>query len=599
MNHRAGTAAIGAGSAGTSNAWPSALLLRATILLGFVLIAGFFILTFFWPLAIIAVRSLENPQDYVTNVTNGTIQIVLWRTIRMGAIVTLGCLILGYPSALAVSKMPPRMQALMLGLILLPALTSFLVRTYGWMTILGASGPVAPLLNYFGVAGNSLIGTFPGLIIAMIHMLLPLMILPVVASMRAIPANQLVAARSLGATPAEAFVRVFLPQSASGAVSGCILVFVVSLGFFVTPALIGGTRETTLAMLIYVYLSELVNWGRATSLAIILLSVVFIILLVSARVTNLWAAFGLSTLSAAPKRRRISGWTAGLTKWVGSVARRIPAWTARLHLSRIFLLITLVVLLLPLLFVVAVSFQSKRLISLPADGLSLRWYWVVLSDSQWIDATTTSVTIAILSTGIALVVGYVMATIVHASSHRLKITLSTLSLGPTILPIIVLAIGIYGVFLRLGWVGSTLALALAHASLAVPYVFINVLNGLAGYNPKLDSAASSLGANDVTRIRRVKIPLLMPAILTAAAFAFLLSMDELIVSLFIAGATIRTLPMVMYGAAVQNLSPELAVVGTLLIVLIVLIASSWAVARRMLSSGAAAPSRENRRVEHA
>jgi hypothetical protein len=119
------------------------------------------------------------------------------------------------------------------------------------------------------------------------------MILPIFAAMRTIPANQIAAAESLGAVPAEAFLNVFVPQTVSGVIAGSVLVFVVALGFFITPALIGGLRETTLAMVIYMYITELFDWGRATGLAVILLVVVLILLALAARTTDLWKAYGL------------------------------------------------------------------------------------------------------------------------------------------------------------------------------------------------------------------------------------------------------------------------------------------------------------------
>jgi ABC-type spermidine/putrescine transport system permease subunit II len=129
----------------------------------------------------------------------------------------------------------------------------------------------------------------------------------------------------------------------------------------------------------------------------------------------------------------------------------------------------------------------------------------------------------------------------------------------------VLAIGVFGVYIKLGWVGKFWAVAMAHAMLALPYVFVNVLNGLMTYDERLDRAAESLGARPWQLLAWVRLPVLGSALGSAAAFAFLVSFDELVLTLFLGSFEFKTLPILMWSGANQGLSPELAVVGTLLI----------------------------------
>jgi putative spermidine/putrescine transport system permease protein len=547
------------------------ILWSAVRLGAYIAFAAFFVIDFIWPLLLVISKSFGSPpwHFYETNLTNKSVLTILWRTVRMAATVSIVCLVFAYPTALALTRLNTRSQGLMLLLILLPAVTPFLVRTYGWIAILGANGPLSPLLRALDVQGGSLVGTFAGLIVAMVHMLLPLMILPIFAAMRTIPLNQIAAAKSLGASPLEAFLRVFLPQSISGVIAGSVLVFVVALGFFITPALIGGMRETTLPMIIFMYMNELFDWGSSTSLAIILVIVVVVMLAIAAQATNIWKAYGLPTED--------NGRSGFLAKPVLNFLSRLARWAARYRLftsersivPSIALWLTLIILLLPLFFVVAVSFQPQRLIAIPTSDFSLRWYQVVLSSRSWVDAAVTSLEIAVLASAIALVIGYAAAVFARRVSPGVRNLLCVIFLGPQILPLIVLAVGLYGVFIKLDWIGVIPAVALAHAGVAVPYVFVNVLNGLAKYNSRLDAAAASLGARGFTILRRVRLPLLFPSIAAGAAFAFLTSLDELVITLFVAGSDVRTLPMVMYGAAIQDLSPQLAVVGSLLIALVV------------------------------
>jgi putative spermidine/putrescine transport system permease protein len=535
-------------------------------------LALFFGITLIWPLATVVVRSIGSPLPvhYVENLSRESVRIILWRTVRLAAVVTVVSLVLAYPAAYGLTLMRPRWRRVAIALILLPSLASFLVRTYGWMATLGSSGPVVLTLRTLGLEQQSLIGTFTGLTIAMVHMLLPLMILPIYTAMAAVDRAQLTAAKSLGARPAEAVIRIFVPQTLSGVVSGIALVFIAALGFFVTPALIGGTRETTIAQLIYLYLSQLYNWGRATSLALILLAVVLLILALAGRAARIGRAFGLATTpvdrTSERPGRGSRAWRAG-----GRLLYYLPGQRRHLGLSRIALLLVLIVLDLPLLFVLAVSFQPMRVLALPLDSVSLRWYEVVLADSQWLSAGWLSLRLALVAAVFGLAIGYFAAWRVRASGRAMRYALTGLCLAPLAVPHIVLAVGIYGVYLQLGLIGSFIAIAAAHALLALPYVFVNIINGMAGYDERLDLAASSLGARLARRLWRVKIPLLMPAIVAAAAFAFLVSLEELILTLFIGGIGFSTLPLRMWAGAIQNLSPELAVVGTMLIVLIGLV----------------------------
>lgn len=529
----------------------------------------FFSVTFIWPLGIIFKRSIGSPlyNYFLQNLSEASVRIIIWRTFRLAIWVTLLTLGVAYPAAYGLSALRRKWRNIAIGLILLPWLTSFLVRTYAWMAILGSSGPVVATFRALGLDQGSLIGTFPGLVIAMVHMLLPLMVLPIYAAMSSIDRTETLAAMSLGARPAEAFVRVYMPQTLPGVFSGSILVFMLSLGFFITPALIGGLRETTVAELIYLFITQLFEWGRCSSLSLILLATVMLTLFLASRIIDLGSVFGVQArgterASGRPRRSLSGSW---LFKSIGDIVRHIPGQEKRLGLSKGALLFCLAVLDLPLLIVFAVSFQTKRLLAVPVDGVSFRWYRVVLGDAGWLDAGWLSLRLAVVAAFLALAIGYFSAWRVQEGRPLTRQVLASLCLGPIAVPIIILAVGIYGVFIYLGFIGQFFAVAAAHASLALPYVFINILNGLAGYDKTLDLAAASLGAKPMKRLLRVKIPMLMPAFIAATTFAFLISFEELVVTLFIAGIGFETLPLKLWAGTTQNLSPELASVGTILI----------------------------------
>jgi putative spermidine/putrescine transport system permease protein len=200
---------------------------------------------------------------------------VLVNTFEIAATVTAICLLLGYPTAYVMSEVKPRTAAIMALLVVVPFWISILVRTYAWMVILGRYGLINNLLLFFGWASDpvKLMGNRFGVLVGMVHFMLPIMILTLFSVMKNIDRNLLKAAQSLGANRTRTFVSVFLPLSAPGVIAGTLLVFIVSLGFFVTPAILGGNKEMMMAMLIETAVNVRPDWGVASSIAVVLLVV--------------------------------------------------------------------------------------------------------------------------------------------------------------------------------------------------------------------------------------------------------------------------------------------------------------------------------------
>lgn len=185
--------------------------------------------------------------------------------------VALICLVLGYPVAYAINSTSPQIRRLVIIPVMLPYLTSVMVRTYAWMVVLGRTGLLNQALGAVGIGPFKLMNNSLGVYIGMVHVLLPLMILPLSSAMANIDRRVVRAAHSLGASPCMAFIRVFLPLSLPGVIAGTSLVFIVALGYFVTPALLGNLDDTTISMLINEQVGIALNWGLAATLAVVLL----------------------------------------------------------------------------------------------------------------------------------------------------------------------------------------------------------------------------------------------------------------------------------------------------------------------------------------
>ncbi len=214
---------------------------------------------------------------------------VLLRTFWISFLVTLFCFVIGYPLAYKLSTLPPRLANPLMILVLLPFWTSLLVRSAAWIVVLQREGPINESLLWLGVIAEpvQLVFNRAGVLIAMTHIMLPFMILPLVSVMRSIPKSHMQAAIGLGASPLEAFFKVFLPQTRPGIGAGCLLVFIISIGYYITPALIGGAADQMISYFVAFFTLETVNWGMAGALGSLLLVATLLLYLVYARLVGL------------------------------------------------------------------------------------------------------------------------------------------------------------------------------------------------------------------------------------------------------------------------------------------------------------------------
>ena len=215
---------------------------------------------------------------------------VLVRTFVISLSVTLICLLLGYPLAYLIATAPSRTANILLLFVLLPFWTSLLVRTTAWVVLLQSNGVVNSLLAWLGVTGPegfTMIYNRVGVLIAMTHILLPFMVLPIYSVMKGISPVYTRAASSLGAPPSSAFWRVYMPLTLPGVSAGCLLVFILALGYYITPALVGGPHDQMVSYFIAYFASQVTNWGMAAALSAILLGIVLLLYMVYNRLVGL------------------------------------------------------------------------------------------------------------------------------------------------------------------------------------------------------------------------------------------------------------------------------------------------------------------------
>jgi putative spermidine/putrescine transport system permease protein/mannopine transport system permease protein len=268
-------AAAAEAPSGAPKAWTSAAAFRLLLLPPF----GFLALFFVWPLLWVVFRSVSEPAwgfgNYRYILSQGPYLQVIWITVHTAFTVTLVCLLIAYPTAYFIAHARRSVAALGYALVLIPLWTSVIIRTYAWIVIFQRQGVLNGVLEWAGATSGP-IQFIPGSLgvhIGMVHILLPFMLLPILASMRRIDATLLRAGEVLGARPFQLFVHVFAPMTLPGVSAGVAMVFITALGFFVTPALLGGPKHMMAAVLIEQQASQQLNWSLASTLATALLLV--------------------------------------------------------------------------------------------------------------------------------------------------------------------------------------------------------------------------------------------------------------------------------------------------------------------------------------
>lgn len=252
----------------------------------------------------------------------------------------------------------------------------------------------------------------------------------------------------------------------------------------------------------------------------------------------------------------MSGPTAGRHS---RMRRRLGAWPLRIFGGLVILW-----LMAPLLVVVPLSFTGKASFQFPPTTWSTRWYDNLFTNPQWIDTLMNSVQIGLIVVVAATVLGTACAVGMDRTSFPGKNVIRGLILSPMIIPVVIIAVGVYAVFLPWKLVGSTFGFVLAHTVMAIPFVFISVTTSLNGFDRRLEQAAASLGASPTKTFFRVTLPSITPGIFAGGVLAFITSFDEIVIALFLATPSLRTLPVQMFDT-VQDVDPTIAAASTLVL----------------------------------
>ncbi|HEX7074130.1 MAG TPA: ABC transporter permease subunit [Hyphomicrobiaceae bacterium] len=518
---------------------------------------------------------------------------VLRNTLEIAGWTTLLCIVGGYPIAYLLATTERGTRNRLILWVLLPFWTSFLVRTFAWIVLLGRRGAINGALQALGITDQpiALLYNMTGVMVGMVHAMMPLAVLTMLSVMENIDRNLMPAASTLGARGGQAFWRIYFPLSLPGVAAAGLLVFITSLGFFITPALLGSPRETMITQVIIQQVEEMLNYPFAGAIAMLLLATALVVFYLYDR------ALGMSTLAGsattgqrgADERGRLGAGFAWIgtimvavfgklsdgiailwEKAMGSRADRPPRASGRVAL-RMAVLLLLIFLAGPSFFIIPVSFTTEGFIEWPPQLFSLKWYGAILDHPQWIPAITRSLVVGFLTACLAMAIGAPAAFFLARQRFFAKTAALAFILSPLILPRIVIAVALFYLYARVGLIGTELGLIFGHTVLALPYVVITIMAVLKNYDQRLDHAAASLGASPPRVLWYITIPLIRSGLIAAFLFAFVTSFDELTIALFVSSGLATTLPKQMWDDAILKVSPTLAAVSTLLLVFVTVV----------------------------
>ncbi|MGN9910249.1 ABC transporter permease subunit [Phytohabitans sp. LJ34] len=515
-----------------------------------VALAVFFVL----PLANVVVDSVTEPDiglgNYASLFTDGYTLRVLGRTLLVALVVSAVGVVLAYPYAYAMTLVGPTMRAVLVTVVLVPFWTSMLARNFAWMVLMQDDGMVQRMLSPFGLGDVTLLGSTTAVAISMTQVLLPFLVLPMYSAMDQIDRRLLAAGQSLGAPRGRAFRRIYLPLSMPGVVAGVSLVFVLALGFYVTPALLGSTRNAMIAQVINVRTKELLDFGGAGAMGVFLLVVTLVVLGVSRRLA------GQRVSSVAP------GYQPARSRGREDQPTEMRPWL-KVHTG-----LVAVLLVAPTLVVIPMSFSSGRTFQFPPNGWSLQWYERLFTSPEWTAAIFNSIQAGLITALLATVLGTTAALGLMRLSPRWRGALTGFLLSPLIVPHILVALVVFAAFLQVGLNGTLIGIILAHTAMALPFVVIAVTARLQGMDGRLPGVAASLGASPFAAFRKVTFPLLLPGIMSGAVLAFVTSLDEVVIALFLQGPGAVTLPVQMFNSVTVQIDPTISAASSLIVVLV-------------------------------
>lgn len=526
----------------------------------------FYVIFFLWPIGTVVLRSLSPDgkfdvaapaltfDNFAALFADSFLLVIEGRTLLLAVNSTLITILLAFPTAYFISRLSKRTASILLLLVLVPFWVSIVVRLFAVTSILSPNGLVNQASLALGLGETSLLYTQAGTLVGTVMYLLPYMILVLYAGMVGVDSNLMLAARTMGASATYSFFRVYLPMIRPSLMSGGLLIFILGLSFFLVPAILGGPREQTISVYIQQQI-DIYQWGIASAMGVILLIATVVLYIGVVRIAGSFTPSGVGSVQAK------------------GVSADMPfRWSPMMVVSAVLMGITMLILVVPVLFVFPLSVGETGTVVFPPRGFTLQWFGEVFTSNVWLGPLLQSAIVglgtAVLSVAIALALARVTS---RMTSTIGKALIGGLAFAPIITPAILLAIGIFDVELQLKLTGTVIGLILAHTVIAAPLSYALISAAMAGADHGIEAAAWTLGASRQRAFWTVAVRGILPSVLGAFAIAFVTSWDEVVLALFLQTGPTKTLPVTIFKYLESGIVPTVPAVASLLVSLVVLI----------------------------
>ena len=492
--------------------------------------------------------------NYIAVLSSVTVQKLAVRTLEMSLAAVLLATAIAYPVAYYISRHLRSGKTAAAMMIVVPLWVSLLMRDFAWRIILGEKGLLNTLLVHWGVISKPsplLLYTSFTVILTWITVAMPYVFVAAYAAIERVPFSLLEAARDNGASPLRAFTTVVWPLTRQGTAIGVALAFLGVVGDYVTPSMLGGLDGTTLGMVVSSQFGLAGNWPLGAAMAIYLLILVVAV---------------LAILFLLARSRGV------LTEVDVGASPHVAAWSSlsgAAKLARIACLAALtlpyVLLYAPLAVMCLFSFNNAATQSLPLAGFTLRWYIGLASDSGLLDALWRSIELAFISVTLGILIGTAFAFVFSTWRGRLAGLMESLVALPVAVPGVVLGISMVMAASAVGVRPGMSRMVLGHVVFVMPVIMLLVSARLRRVDPSFALASRDLGAGFWSTFWNIQLPMVRGAVIAGGLLGFTMSVDEVIVTLFLSG-TEPTLPVFVWNQTRFGFTPSVNAIFTCIVV---------------------------------
>jgi putative spermidine/putrescine transport system permease protein len=477
---------------------------------------------------------------------------VISETILLGLAVTLVTVLLSYPVAYWLARMPSRFRAVAFSVILIPLLTNVVVRSLGIILLLAPEGLINTVTGLVGIpAARNMLFNHGAVIVALTQVFMPFMVLALYDTLQNTSPRVHEAARSLGASPAMRFLTVDLPLSLPGLRTGIVIVFLMSTTSYVSATMLGGRKVWTTGMLIYQEALHSLNAPMASALALVLTA----------------TGLAFAALCALAINRQMP-WLAGKPGNPITLPKRLVPVVDLLGplLARLLLAVALGLLLLPLFLVCIQSFNDvPQATAAGFRGFTLRWYEAILFNGAYGDAFWVSMQLATVAMLCAIALALPAAFALARYPFKGRSALLAFWLLPLSLPHVAIGVGLLRLLQIYIMIPPFIGLVAVHVVVTLPFAITLLTASVMSLDRSQEEAAESLGASPAQRFFRITSPALAPGVFAAALISFLGSFEEVTVTSFLTTPRLTTLPVRLYAESSFSLEPTAHAISAMLI----------------------------------